>query len=115
MFGIVIASWRSTGSLLTRPAAHQRLRILRAPISRHLFPLFALVVLAGLLVACESPQSTTEIAGRNQGAWGPYRVVLVLAAIVFVVVWGMTVGSNVWFRERPGRTAQQLHGQRGSR
>ena len=65
----------------------------------------------GLLVACGGPQSTTEIAGSNNDKlWGPYRVVLVLAAIVFVVVLALTLGFSIWFRERPGRVAQQIHG-----
>src|SRR4051812_13081025 len=74
-------------------------------------PFLAFVLVVGLLVACDAPQSTTDIAGsNNEKLWGPYRVVLVLAAIVFVVVLGMTLGFSIWFRERPGRVAQQTHG-----
>lgn len=56
--------------------------------------------------------STTEVAGNNNDKiWnGPYRMVLVLAAIVFVLVLVLTVGFSVWFRERPGRAARQIHG-----
>ncbi|MBX7110912.1 MAG: cytochrome c oxidase subunit II [Dehalococcoidia bacterium] len=64
-----------------------------------------------LLVACDAPQSTTEIAGNNNDKlWEPYRVVLVLAAIVFVLVLVLTLGFSIWFRERPGRPARQIHG-----
>lgn len=74
-------------------------------------PLLALVLLVGLLVACDAPQSTTEIAGDyNDTVWGPYRVVLVLAAVVFVLVLVLTLGFSIWFRERPGRQARQIHG-----
>lgn len=69
------------------------------------------MLLVGLLVACGAPQSTTEIAGDyNDTVWGPYRVVLVLAAVVFVLVLALTLGFSIWFRERPGRQARQIHG-----
>lgn len=74
-------------------------------------PLLALVLLVGLFVACDAPQSTTEVAGDyNDAVWKPYNVVLVLAAIVFVLVLALTLGFSIWFRERPGHTARQIHG-----
>jgi len=78
---------------------------------RRIAPLVALLLLMGVLAACDAPQSTTELAGSsNEELWGPYRVVLILAAIVFVIVLGLTLGFSIWFRERPGRAAQQIHG-----
>lgn len=74
-------------------------------------PVLALVMLVGLIAACGGAQSTTEIAGdNNEKLWAPYRVTLVLAAIVFVIVLGFTIAFSIWFRERPGRAAQQIHG-----
>jgi cytochrome c oxidase subunit 2 len=79
--------------------------------TRRLLPVLALVLLVGLLTACDAPQSTTEIAGDyNEELWVPYRVTIYLAAIVFVLVLVLTVGFSIWFRERPGRAAQQIHG-----
>ncbi|MGE0229159.1 MAG: cytochrome c oxidase subunit II [Dehalococcoidia bacterium] len=76
-----------------------------------MLPLVALVLLISLLAGCGAPQSTTEIAGDyNDAVWGPYQMVLILAAIVFVVVLVLTLGFSIWFRERPGRVAQQIHG-----
>jgi cytochrome c oxidase subunit 2 len=78
---------------------------------RRLLPVLALVLLVGLLAACDAPQTTTELAGdNNEELWAPYRVTLILAAIVFVVVLAATIGFSIWFRERPGRPAQQIHG-----
>ena len=83
-------------------------------LRRYLPPLLALVILAGLLSACgvgDGPQTTRDIAGsNNEHLWEPYRVVLWLAAIVFVIVLAATIGFSIWFRERPGRPAQQIHG-----
>src|SRR5688572_777380 len=60
---------------------------------RRLLPMFALVLLVGLLAACDAPQSTTDIAGsHNEELWLPYRVTIYLAAIVFVIVLVLTIG-----------------------
>ena len=84
----------------------------RAQTQRFL-PVMALAVVAVLAAACETnlPQSTTVIEGsHNATLWVPYRMVFILAAIVFVAVMALTVIFSITYRERPGRTARQFHG-----
>jgi cytochrome c oxidase subunit 2 len=72
-----------------------------------------LILLVGLLAACQTdtPMSTTEIAGsHNEELWKPYRLIFWLAGIVFVVMMIVTLVISLMFRERPGREAQQIHG-----
>lgn len=55
--------------------------------------------------------STAVISGSDNAAiWGPYTLIMWLAGIVFVAVMALTAGFTLMFRERPGRTAQQIHG-----
>jgi cytochrome c oxidase subunit 2 len=81
-------------------------------IARRLLPLLPLLLLVALAVSCgEGPQSTVTIAGtHNAELWKPYRVIFWLAGIVFVVIMLITLALALMYRERPGRVAQQIHG-----
>jgi cytochrome c oxidase subunit II len=81
--------------------------------ARRALTLFSLLLFVGLIAACETntPQSTTVIAGsHNEELWKPYRLIFWLAGIVFVVMMLITLVISLMFRERPGRAAQQIHG-----
>ena len=55
--------------------------------------------------------STAIINGSDNAAiWGPYTLIMWLAGIVFVVIMAITTAFTLMFRERPGRVAQQIHG-----
>ena len=73
--------------------------------------LLAPLVIAVALAACSDPQTTIEpksdFADDIQGL---YILVFWLAAIVFVGVLGATLILSIWYRERPGRQARQIHG-----
>jgi cytochrome c oxidase subunit 2 len=81
--------------------------------ARRAIPLLLLLLFVALVTACETntPMSTTEIAGsHNEELWRPYRLIFWLAGIVFVVMMLITLVISLMFRERPGRVAQQIHG-----
>ena len=81
--------------------------------ARRWLPLCSLVFLVALLTGCQldTAQSTTVIAGtHNAEVWNSYRVIFWLAGLVFVVVMLLTLWISIRFRERPGVSAQQIHG-----
>ena len=82
--------------------------------SRQLFPILALLAVAALAAGCGElnlPMSTTVIEGsHNATLWGPYRLIFILAAIVFVATMALTAILSIMYRERPGRPARQIHG-----
>ena len=73
--------------------------------------LVAPLVIAVALAACSDPQTTidpkSDFADDIQGL---YILVFWLAAIVFVGILGATLVLSIWYRERPGRQARQIHG-----
>ena len=72
----------------------------------------AAMLLTGLaLTACSDPQSTIDPkSDATQTVQNVYVVVFWLATVVFVGVLGATLVLSIWFRERPGRVANQIHG-----
>ena len=64
-----------------------------------------------MLAACSDPQSTvnpkSDFADDIQGI---YLLTLWLGMAVFVAILALTVILPVWYRERPGREAKQIHG-----
>ncbi len=82
---------------------------------RCVYPACALALLGVILAGCSGsgPQSSLEPAGPSaRDIDGLWRLVLVLATIVFVIVAAGMVVAMVRFRERPGDTREpkQLHG-----
>lgn len=80
-----------------------------------LLPLVALVAI--IAVACDdpagvdAPQTTFKPQSDfTDSVQDVYVLVTWLAAIVFVLVLAATLVLSLWFRERPGRVAKQLHG-----
>lgn len=73
--------------------------------------LLAPILLVALVAACTDPQSTidpaSDVADQVQSI---YILVAVLGGIAFVAVLGATLVFAIRFRERPGREAQQFHG-----
>lgn len=79
--------------------------------ARRLLPLLFLSILVALTVACDAPMSTAVIAGSdNRLIWGPYTLIMWMAMITFVLVMALTAYLSIAYRERPGRVAQQIHG-----
>jgi cytochrome c oxidase subunit 2 len=80
-------------------------------VARRVLPLLPFVLLLSLTVACDTPQSTAVIAGsHNEELWHPYKIIFWLAGIVFVAIMVITLVLSIMYRERPGRTAVQIHG-----
>ena len=71
----------------------------------------ALLVLALALAACSDPQTTvdpkSDFADDIQGV---YLLVFWLGMAVFVGILALTLVLSIWYRERPGRVAKQIHG-----
>ncbi|MQC19447.1 MAG: cytochrome c oxidase subunit II [Chloroflexi bacterium] len=78
---------------------------------RRLIATAAILVLALALAACSDPMSTVDPKSDHAETVNDvYIVVFWLAMIVFVGVLGATLVLSIWFRERPGRVAKQIHG-----
>ena len=82
------------------------------PGSRRTLLAGALLLLATVvLAACSDPQTTLEPRSDSADRIDDiYRLVFWLAGIVFVLVLAATLVFSLWFRERPGREAKQIHG-----
>lgn len=84
--------------------------MIRMPSRRVLVALSSLALLLAL-TACSDPQSTvdpkSDAADRINDV---YILVFWLAMVVMVGVLVGTLVLSLWFRERPGRTARQIHG-----
>lgn len=78
--------------------------------ARRLLPLAA-AALVLLLAGCSDPQTTidpkSDFADRIQWV---YVIVFWLSMFVFVAIMALTLGLALWYRERPGREARQIHG-----
>jgi cytochrome c oxidase subunit 2 len=83
--------------------------IVRRPVRRLLVALLPLLALAA--AACSDPMTTTDPQSDfADTVHGVYQIVTILAAIVFVAVLALTLILAIVFHERPGRRAQQFHG-----
>lgn len=73
--------------------------------------MFAPVAFVMVLAACSDPQSTvnpkSDFADDIQGL---YLLTFWLGMVVFVAILALTVILPIWYRERPGREAKQIHG-----
>ena len=85
------------------------MRIFRGRTRRLL--ILAPAALLLFLAACSDPQTTidpkSDTASEIQTV---YVIVFWLAMAVFVGIMAITLGLAVWYRERPGRVARQIHG-----
>ena len=73
--------------------------------------LFAPLALVLVLAACSDPQTTVDPKSDvAEDIHGLYLLVFWLGMVVFVGVLALTVILAVWYRERPGREAKQIHG-----
>ncbi len=71
-----------------------------------LLPLLSLTVLLALTAGCDAPMSTATISGSDNAAiWGPYTLIMWLAAIVFVVIMLLTVAYHRCARRKQGAYA----------
>lgn len=88
-----------------------RIRSVRSNLARRFASVLGLTALLALTAACDAPMSTAVIKGSdNEAIWGPYMLIMWLAGAVFVVIMILTAALTLMFRERPGRQAQQIHG-----
>lgn len=78
--------------------------------ARRLFVLAPLALVA-LLAGCSDPQTTIEpMSDFTDAIQGVYVIVFWLSMIVFVAIMLLTLWLSVHYRERPGRVANQIHG-----
>ena len=80
-------------------------------MTRRLLPPIFIALFTVAFAACSDPQTTIEPKSDYADAvQGVYVIVFWLAAIVFVAVLAAILVISIVFRERPGREAQQFHG-----
>jgi cytochrome c oxidase subunit 2 len=85
------------------------LRIFRGRTRRLL--ILAPLALLALLAACSDPLTTIDPKSDNTNEIHTVYVIFFwLAMVVFVGIMALTLILAVWYRERPGRVARQIHG-----
>ena len=85
------------------------MRIFRGRTRRLL--ILAPLALLALLAACSDPLTTIDPKSDNTNEIHTVYVIFFwLAMVVFVAIMALTLILSVWYRERPGRVARQIHG-----
>ncbi|MDA1061430.1 MAG: cytochrome c oxidase subunit II [Chloroflexi bacterium] len=84
------------------------MRIVRDQTRRLL--LLAPLVLLALLAACGDQTTIDPKSDNTNEIHTVYVIVFWLAMFVFVAIMAITLILAVWYRERPGRVARQIHG-----